>query len=55
VGSPAAIAARWLATGLIDAPGVEPPETAIEPAPFYEELARRGVETTLTEETRLAG
>jgi saccharopine dehydrogenase-like NADP-dependent oxidoreductase len=55
VGSPAAIAARWLAGGRIDVPGVKPPEQAIDPPPFYEELARRGVETSLTEETVLAG
>jgi saccharopine dehydrogenase-like NADP-dependent oxidoreductase len=55
VASPAAIIGRWLASGELSLPGVHPPETAISPQPFYEELARRGVTTTLEEETTLAG
>lgn len=55
VGSPAAIVARWLGTGALNKPGVHPPETAVSPQPFYEELAVRGVQTTLTEEVLLAG
>jgi saccharopine dehydrogenase-like NADP-dependent oxidoreductase len=55
VGSPAAIIARWLGSGKITKPGVHPPETAVPPQPFYEELARRGVQTALTEESVLAG
>jgi saccharopine dehydrogenase-like NADP-dependent oxidoreductase len=55
VGSPAAIVARWLAARVIDRPGVHPPETTVDPAAFYEELARRGATTILTEESTLAG
>ena len=55
VGCPPAIVARWLADGTIAAPGVTPPETSVPPAPFYRELARRGIQTFLTEETMLAG
>ena len=54
VATPAAIVGRWLADGSLDRPGVHPPETAIPPVEFYGELARRGAETTLAEETRLA-
>ena len=31
-----------------------PPETSLPPAEFYQELAKRGCETTLSEETTLA-
>ncbi len=55
VGSPAAITGKWLASQELDKPGVHPPETAIPPQPFYAELAKRGVTTTLTEEVQLAG
>jgi len=56
VGCPPAIVARWLAAGeMVTGPGVKPPETCIPPQPFYQELARRGIATTLTEETLLAG
>jgi len=54
VASPAAIVGRWLASGELSKPGVSPPETSVPPAPFYEELARRGAATFLTEESRLA-
>jgi hypothetical protein len=54
VAAPPAVVARWLADDAIP-PGVHPPETVIEPQPFYEELARRGITTTLSEETVLAG
>jgi lysine 6-dehydrogenase len=54
VAAPAAIIARWLASGALDRPGVHPPETAVDPAPFYSELARRGCSTTLEETTTLA-
>ncbi|MBU1227570.1 MAG: saccharopine dehydrogenase NADP-binding domain-containing protein [Actinobacteria bacterium] len=55
VGSPAAIVARWLASGRIAAKGVRPPETSIDPQPFYEDLAVRGAQTSLREERILAG
>ena len=54
VAAPPAVVARWLPDGAIP-PGVHPPETVIEPRPFYEQLARRGITTTLSEETVLAG
>jgi lysine 6-dehydrogenase len=55
VACPPAIVARWLASGRLSTPGVKPPETCVPPGPFYEELARRGIQTSLTEETVLAG
>jgi len=55
VGSPAAIIARWLGSGKLSQPGVHPPETVVAPQPFYEDLAKRGVQTALTEESVLAG
>ncbi|MDR9451399.1 MAG: saccharopine dehydrogenase NADP-binding domain-containing protein [Acidimicrobiia bacterium] len=55
VGSPAAITGKWLASKVVDKPGVHPPEIAIPPQPFYAELAKRGVATSLTEEIQLAG
>ena len=55
VGSPAAIIARWMGTGKLAKPGVHPPETAVTPQPFYEDLAKRGVQTALTVESILAG
>ncbi len=55
VGSPAAITGKWLASKEVDKPGVHPPEVAIPPQPFYAELAKRGVATSLTEEVQLAG
>lgn len=54
VAAPAAITARRLASGALDRRGVHPPEIAIDPAPFYEELARRGCTTTLEETATLA-
>jgi saccharopine dehydrogenase-like NADP-dependent oxidoreductase len=42
------IGAQWLAAGRVPAPGVFPPETAIAPQPFFEELAQRGIVTQVT-------
>ena len=42
------VAAQWLAAGRMPKPGVFPPEVAIDPQPFFEELARRGVITRVT-------
>lgn len=47
VAAPPAIVARWLATGSLARPGVWPPEQAIEPDPFFAELAARGFTTRL--------
>jgi len=55
VGVPPAIVARWMAGGTITERGVKPPETIVPPAPFYQEMARRGIQTSFTEETVLAG
>ena len=49
------IIGRWLASGKLDKPGVRPPETSVEPQPFYEELAKRRMETTFTSEEVIAG
>jgi saccharopine dehydrogenase (NAD+, L-lysine-forming) len=54
VAGPPAVVGRWLADDALP-PGVHPPESVIEPRPFYEQLARRGITTTLSEETVLAG
>jgi saccharopine dehydrogenase-like NADP-dependent oxidoreductase len=48
VAVPPAVVARWLASNRLSKPGVLPPEVAIEPEPFFAELARRGFTTTLT-------
>ena len=42
------ITAQWLAAGRVPGPGVFPPEAAIDPQPFFEELARRGIVTQVT-------
>ncbi len=42
-----AIAAVWLAEGRVD-PGVYPPETALDPVPFFKELEQRGIITQVT-------
>jgi saccharopine dehydrogenase (NAD+, L-lysine-forming) len=46
------IASQWLAQGRIR-PGVLPPEAAIEPEPFFEELKARDILTQVTETRRL--
>jgi saccharopine dehydrogenase-like NADP-dependent oxidoreductase len=43
-----AIIAHWLAAGRISEPGVWPPEVAVEPEPFFAELARRGIHTQVS-------
>jgi len=48
VGVPPAIVARWLAAGEIDATGVYPPETGVDPQRFFAELAQRSITTELT-------
>jgi saccharopine dehydrogenase-like NADP-dependent oxidoreductase len=42
-----AIATVWLAEGRVD-PGVYPPETALDPVPFFKELEQRGIITQVT-------
>ena len=46
-GASASIAAQWLAEGRIP-PGVHPPETALEPLPFFKELEKRGMPTQVS-------
>jgi saccharopine dehydrogenase-like NADP-dependent oxidoreductase len=48
VAAPPAIVARWLASGRLRRPGVWPPEQAVEPQPFFDELTRRGFTTRLS-------
>jgi saccharopine dehydrogenase-like NADP-dependent oxidoreductase len=48
VAAPPAIVARWMAEGRLRRPGVWPPEQAVEPEPFFEELTRRGFTTRLS-------
>ncbi len=47
VGSPASLAAQWLALGLIQEPGVHYPEEVVEPIPFLREMETRGMEFRL--------
>jgi lysine 6-dehydrogenase len=42
------VAAQWLAAGRVPGPGVFPPEAVIDPQPFFEELAGRGIVTQVT-------
>jgi lysine 6-dehydrogenase len=46
-GVPPSIVAQFLATKVIDQPGVLPPEDAVPPEPFLAELATRNLEVTL--------
>jgi lysine 6-dehydrogenase len=46
-GVPPSIVAQFLATKVIDRPGVLPPEDAVPPEPFLAELAARNMEVTL--------
>jgi lysine 6-dehydrogenase len=46
-GVPPSIVAQFLATKVIDRPGVLPPEDAVPPEPFLAELASRTMEVTL--------
>jgi saccharopine dehydrogenase-like NADP-dependent oxidoreductase len=48
------IAAQWLAAGRVPEPGVYPPELAIEPQPFFDELARHGIVTRVSVTETLA-
>lgn len=41
------IAAQYLAAGEVE-PGVYPPEVALEPEPFFQQLAQRGIPTQVT-------
>ena len=40
---PPSIAAQWLAKGMIKVRGVVPPESCIDPLPYFSELSRRGI------------
>ncbi len=42
------VVAQWLAAGRAPGPGVFPPEAVIDPLPFFDELARRGIVTRVT-------
>lgn len=46
-GVPPSIVAQFLATKVIDRPGVLPPEDAVPPEPFLAELAARNMEVTV--------
>jgi lysine 6-dehydrogenase len=46
-GVPPSIVAQFLASGLIDRPGVLPPEDAVPPEPYLAELATRNMEVSL--------
>jgi saccharopine dehydrogenase-like NADP-dependent oxidoreductase len=42
------IVAQWLAAGRVPSAGVFPPEIALDPVPFFAELAERGIITRAT-------
>ena len=42
-GVPPSIAAQWLASGKIKTRGAVPPESCIDPLPFFRELSLRGI------------
>lgn len=44
IGIPLSIGAQMIAQGRARSSGVLPPETALDPEPFFEELRRRGIE-----------
>ena len=46
-GVPPSIVAQFLAAGMIDRPGVLPPEDAVPPEPYLAELAARTMEVTM--------
>jgi saccharopine dehydrogenase (NAD+, L-lysine-forming) len=48
VGVPPAVVARWLAAGTVEATGVHPPETGVDPTRFFTELASRNIHTEVT-------
>jgi saccharopine dehydrogenase (NAD+, L-lysine-forming) len=54
VGVPPAVVARWLAAGEIRATGVCPPETSVDPARFFQELAERRIHTEVTVTEQIA-
>jgi hypothetical protein len=51
-GVPPSIVAQFLATKLIDRPGVLAPEDAVPPEPFLAELAARNMEVTMVTRER---
>ncbi len=52
-GVPPSIAAQWLAKDRIKTKGVVPPESCIDPLPYFSELSRRGIKVyEYSEETR---
>jgi lysine 6-dehydrogenase len=52
-GVPPSIAAQWLAKGTIKTRGVVPPESCVDPLPYFGELSRRGIRVyEHSEETR---
>jgi len=54
IAGPAAIVARALAERRLERPGVWAPEQAIQPEPFFAELAERGFTTRLTQQETVA-
>lgn len=54
-GAPPAIVSAWIASGRLHSPGVHAPESVVEPEAFFQELARRGMETRLSIERPVGG
>ena len=54
-GVPSAIAAVWIASGRLRAPGVNAPESVVEPEAFFREMAARGAETRMAVERSVTG
>lgn len=52
-GVPPSIASQWLAKGKIEKRGVVPPESCIDPLPYFSELSKRGIKVyEYAEETK---
>jgi saccharopine dehydrogenase (NAD+, L-lysine-forming) len=54
-GVPSAIAAVSIASGRLRAPGVNAPESVVEPEAFFGEMAARGAQTKMSVERTVAG
>jgi hypothetical protein len=45
----------WIASGRLRAPGVNAPESVVEPEAFFREMAARGAETKMAVERSVTG
>jgi saccharopine dehydrogenase-like NADP-dependent oxidoreductase len=54
-GVPPSVVAQMIAAGGIRERGVHPPETCVEPAPFFEAITRRGMRVSVSRAEEVAG